>query len=205
MPQPETCHGTFDNAPFGRNDKLFSKSRLRPSVKTDPTRVRIRSYSPADRGFLERGLNALLAEKAPLAPTRDLVPNKESGRPYAASLLAEVKKSKGLALVAEVDGLRAGFIFGAPHRGVPRWQLRSLAFSHPCSILDLYVVPRFRKLGLGPRLMSEVEDRFARRGYDWIVTFYHEGHQFEADLYRTCGYAVNVVGVGKWLTKPARH
>ncbi|MGP8078048.1 MAG: GNAT family N-acetyltransferase [Thermoplasmata archaeon] len=130
------------------------------------------------------------------------MPSQQWGRPYAASLLTLVRKSRGLALVAEVDGIRAGFIFGAPHRGVPKWQLRTLAFSRPCSIVEMYVVPRFRRAGIGPRLMSEVERRFTRRGYDWVVTFYHQGHRFEADLYRKCGYAVNVVGVGKWLTKP---
>jgi GNAT superfamily N-acetyltransferase len=166
--------------------------------------VRIRKYCPADRGFLERGLNALLAEKARLAPTRDLVPSKRWGRPYAASLLLTAKKSRGVALLAEVNGVRAGFIFGAPYRVVPKWIFRSLAFSRPCSIVDLYVVPRFRKLGVAAHLMSEVENRFARRGYDWIVTAFHQGHQFEADLYERSGYAVNVVSVGKWLSGAGR-
>jgi GNAT superfamily N-acetyltransferase len=167
--------------------------------------LRIREYGPADRSFLERGLNAHLNEKARLAPARDLVPSKCWGRAYAASLLIQVRRSRGMALVAELNGVRAGFIFGVPYRGVPKWQLRTLAFARPCSVADLYVVPRFRKLGVASQMMSEVESRFARRGYDWIVTFFHQGHRTEADLYRRRGYAVNVVGVGKWLTGRGRR
>jgi GNAT superfamily N-acetyltransferase len=108
-----------------------------------------------------------------------------------------------MTLVAEVEGVRAGFIFGAPHPKVPKWQLRTLAFSRPCAVTELYVLPRFRQRGIAQRLMSEVERRFALRGYDWITTLYHEGHRFEADLDRSLGYAVEFVGLGKWLRRPS--
>ena len=141
-----------------------------------------------------------MAEKALIAPHQDLKPSDRWGRPYAAALIRWAEAPGGVALVAEVDGTFAGFIFAAPDR-LSTWELRSVTFSRSCAILDLYVLPRFRRIGLAGRLMAGVERRFALRGYHWMRTFYYEGHQLEARLYRGRGFAVNVVGVAKRLRK----
>ena len=161
----------------------------------------IRNYRQEDRGFLEGGLDEILAEKASSASSKEIRPARGWGRSYARSLLSYVRRTKGIALVAEVGAIRAGFAVGVLDRGIPTWMLRSGAFSRRGSVLEIHVDPRFRSSGLGGRLMSELERRLARRGCDWITAAYHEGHEFEARLYRSCGYAVNSVGVAKWLPK----
>jgi ribosomal protein S18 acetylase RimI-like enzyme len=174
-------------------------------MKRESSRVRFRKYGPTDRKFVEQGLGYILAEKASAAPDHEITPAPDWGRFYAPSLVNLVRESKGVALVVEVDGDRAGFAFGSPDRGIPRWMQQSGAFSRRCTILEVHVDPRFRRLGLGPRLVAEVERRFAQRGYDWITASYHQGHRFEAGLYRKCGYGVNSVSVARWLTRPVRR
>jgi GNAT superfamily N-acetyltransferase len=150
--------------------------------------------------WLEGAVVDLLVEKAALTPTRDVVPSKEWGRPYVRSLRAMGKKTHGELVVAEVLGERAGIALGAPCP-FPKWELRYLEFRRPCQLMEMYVVPRFRHLKVGEKLIAEVERRFARRGYDWMVAFHHGGHRYESNLYRRCGLRVYTIGMGKWLGK----
>ena len=182
----------------------YSPSLCLRFMRRGQCRVRIRRYRPTDLAFVVEGLDRILAEKAAAASSHEITPAPRWGRSYASSLLKFVRDAKGVSMVAEVRQDRAGFAFGAPDRGVPRWMMQSSAFTHRCSVLEIHVAPRFRNLEVGPKLVAEIERRFARRGYDWITASYHEGHRFEADLYQRSGFEPNSVGVARWIDRPTR-
>ncbi len=169
---------------------------------TSPRRGwKIRPYRPQDRKFLEVSLEAHLAEKARLAPLRDLRPSRHWGEPYARYLIALAEDRQGLGLIAEVGGERAGYLLvvpAVPH-GMPRWELRSTTFRRPCAAEEMFVLPRFRRTGLGVELLSTGARAFARRGFDWLYAAYHAGHRPEVRIYERFGLRSCSVGVGKWL------
>ena len=168
-------------------------------------RIHVRGYSATDRRFLEQGLDHILTEKASSAPAHEIRPDKTWGRAYATSLLSFVRRSKGVGLIVEVDQVRAGFAFGAPDIGIPSWMLRSGRFSRRGSLLEVHVLPQFRRLGLASLLVTGIERHLRRSGCDLVIASYHQGHRFEANLYRSCGYSVNSVSMAKWLAKPPRE
>jgi GNAT superfamily N-acetyltransferase len=87
--------------------------------------VRLRPYSRRDRRVLERALEDLLVEKAGVAPAQDILPSKKWARPYATFLLNWMRKARGAAILAEIDGEVAGFTF-VVRAPIPKWELRSV-------------------------------------------------------------------------------
>ena len=166
--------------------------------------IRIRPYSSIDRPFLEQGLNLILAEKAASSRDREIRPSPSWGRSYATFLFAGGRRKTLVARVAEIDRLRAGFAVASVDSGAPDWMLRSGAFSRRGTFLEVHVEPKFRGTAVGRRLVRDVESELGRRGCDWITASYHQGHRFESELYRGCGYKLNSVGVGRWLSPKRR-
>jgi ribosomal protein S18 acetylase RimI-like enzyme len=170
-------------------------------VPSGPTQIRIRDFVPTDRPFFERGLLTTLREEAPFDPLKLVVPPKGWGRTYSTFLQQQVRRRGGYILVAQLGRRRAGFVVGARqlrHRG----RLRSLEPARPCWIFEVFVLPEFRRRGVGNALMGDIERRFRSDGRDFVHLLALAGNAGALSVYRARGYTQRVYMLGKWLTKP---
>lgn len=165
--------------------------------------VKIRDFMPGDRPFLERGVLAELKDEAPFDPLKLVVPPDEWGRSHSAWLLKQARTRGGCLLVAVVGQKRVGFVAAANVRASPK--RRSFEPDKPSAILSLYVLPEFRRRGIGNRLMDVIERRFRAKGRDFVHLIALSGNIRALELYRARGYAQRVLYLGKWLTPRARQ
>jgi ribosomal protein S18 acetylase RimI-like enzyme len=151
--------------------------------------VRVRPYRPNDFQFLARSCLSYAREAARLDPYLRPRPAPSFGAAYARSLLRQARKRRGFFLLAEAEGgRRAGFVVGLPAPLSSVERLVVIRRTRPCVVCELYVAPRFRRQGVGRRLLEEVERRFGRRGYDWIRLEVQPRNRFAVRLYRSMGY-----------------
>lgn len=151
--------------------------------------MRVRRYRPADFEFLSAAFQDYAVELARLDPFRRARPTPGLGAAYVRSLLRRLRQRRGIFLLAEDEsGTPIGFVAGAPAplSSVQRRYLVRL--TRPCTVEELYVVPRFRRRGLGRRLLEEIEHRLAKRGYDWIRLETDPRNHPATRLYRSMGY-----------------
>jgi len=69
-------------------------------------------------------------------------------------------------------------------------------------VYELYVSPRFRRRGIGRRLLEEFERRFGRRGYDQIRLGVHPKNRSAVRLYRSMGFADRAWNLGRPIRAP---
>lgn len=100
-------------------------------------------------------------------------------------------------MVAVVGQRRVGFVAAAHVRASPK--RRSFEPAKPNSILSLYVLPEFRRRGIGNQLMDVIERRFQAKGRDFVHLIALSGNVRALELYRARGYAQRVLYLGKWL------
>lgn len=160
--------------------------------------VRIRVFRRSDLRFLEGGLQADQREVAPFDPLRMILPLRGWGRTYARHLVQEVRSRGGRILIAEAGRTRAGFVVGVLQPSA-RAGDRAFAAARPAWIYDLYVVPRFRRIGVATRLMVAVEAYFTAEGRDFVHLLALTGNDSALALYRTRGYVQRVFLLGKRL------
>jgi GNAT superfamily N-acetyltransferase len=178
----------------------FPPLDLGRGVRPRPVDITIRRFEREDHGFVERCLDSQLKEKSRRAPLRDIHPWQGFGRAHAADLRKSVLRRRGLFLVAEVKGELGGFAVGTPIVE-PAWVRRGWSFSRPFYILESYAIPKFRRFGLEGELVRDLERRFARRGFDFVITAHHAGDANQSGILRASKYGAVASVVGKWLSK----
>ncbi|MCW3977490.1 MAG: GNAT family N-acetyltransferase [Candidatus Bathyarchaeota archaeon] len=87
--------------------------------------------------------------------------------------------SKAVSLKAQVDGEIAGFVLGLIERS------GNLLVGH---IYTLDVAPRYRRIGIGVRLLEEVENSFRREDAEACVLEVRVSNLVARKLYRKQGY-----------------
>lgn len=152
--------------------------------------VQIRPYRSADFQSLARFCLMYAREAARIDHDLRPRPAPGFGAAYARSLLRQARKRRGLFLIAAAGrGRPTGFVVGLPARLSASERMVVRRGTRPCVLLELYVSPKFRRRGVGGRLLEEVERRFGRRGYDWIRLEVQPKNRSAVRLYRSAGYA----------------
>ena len=151
--------------------------------------MRVRGYRRRDFEFLSTAFQRYSVELARLDPFRRARPAPALGTAYARSLLARIRKRRGIFLLAEDEsGEQMGFVAGGPAPLSSVQRMYFVRFTCPCTVEELYVVPKFRRRGTGRRLLDEIEQRLGRRGYDWISLETDPRNRPATRLYRSMRY-----------------
>lgn len=107
--------------------------------------------------------------------------------PWPKRLFKSLHGSKGVYfLVATLDGKIVGYILGRVERG-----LRGRLFSIPRKfghILNIAVLPEFRRSGIGTRLMGILEGFFGREGVELVWLEVRASNLGAQRFYRELGY-----------------
>ena len=126
-----------------------------------PLPIEVRDARHEDRDVLLRFHRALYEDHRDQVVAREDLPllaYRDYGRVLAADLEALMKDRNAHILIAEADGTRVGYITGRlnvePGRVLPRRGV----------VEDWYVEPASRGLGIGARLLEDLEKRFTDEG-----------------------------------------
>jgi len=165
--------------------------------------LQIRPYRGNDFQFVAGSFSNYAREAARYDPELRPRPAPSFGGAYARSLVRQSRKRGGLFLIALAGrGRPVGFIVG---RAAPLSVSEQLALkrrTRPCMVYELYVSPRFRRRGIGRRLLEEFERRFGRRGYDQIRLGVHPKNRSAVRLYRSMGFADRAWNLGRPIRAP---
>ena len=152
--------------------------------------MQLRPYRGNDFRFLERSFGSYVRESARYDPEVRPRPDPRFGGAYARSLVRLSTKRGGLFLIAVVGRDRpVGFIVG---RAAPLSRTERLAIKpgiRPCVGYELYVTPRYRRQGIGRRLLEEFERHFGRYGYTQVRFGVHAKNRSAIQLYRSMGFS----------------
>lgn len=151
--------------------------------------VQIRPYRPNDFQFLARSCSSYAREAARIDGDLRPHPAPRFGAAYARLLLRQAGKRGGLFLVAvTAEGRPIGFAVGLPAPLSAAERLVVVRGTRPCVVYELYVSPKFRRRGVGRRLLEQLEHQFGQRGYDWIRLEVQSRNRPAVRLYRSMGY-----------------
>lgn len=153
----------------------------------------IRDGTEDDWDFIEEGLieSSLLTERAERRGELSLETLRDQARKNIERFHRNAKKPEA-AFIAEVCGVRAGFIWVSTEIGLGTGEF--------CGwVLDIYVRPEHRRRGIGSMLLSKAEEwaRKQNAGSLWL----NAGAENEAALalYRHEGFKVETVHMSKRL------
>ena len=104
-------------------------------------------------------------------------------------------------LVAEYEGVLAGYAYAGPYRARPAYKW--------CVEDSIYLEPQFHRRGIGKRLLAELIDASEQRGYRQMVSVIGDSAQAASiALHAACGFVMvgtlRAVGFkfGRWLDTP---
>jgi len=104
-------------------------------------------------------------------------------------------------LVAEYEGVLAGYAYAGPYRARPAYKW--------CVEDSIYLEPQFHRRGIGKRLLAELIDASEQRGYRQMVAVIGDSAQAASiALHAACGFVMvgtlRAVGFkfGRWLDTP---
>ncbi|MFB6490850.1 MAG: GNAT family N-acetyltransferase [Thermoproteus sp. AZ2] len=95
---------------------------------------------------------------------------------------SKISSSSSVVLVAEVDGRIIGAVIG---------DIEDRLFYEPRIsgvIREFYIMPEYRRKGLGKRMMSEVIDAMKRRGAQVILADFPSLNEIAVEFYKKMGF-----------------
>jgi ribosomal protein S18 acetylase RimI-like enzyme len=122
--------------------------------------IEIRSYEPTDRPVVLRALIALQNFEVPLHDTR--LPGEGTMEPYLNRMLRDLSEGQGTIFLAELDGEFVGFV-GCLVKEDDAVQ-ETPDSNRYGYIVDIYVDPCHRSLGVAQRLLATAESHLAKTG-----------------------------------------
>lgn len=103
------------------------------------------------------------------------LPYKPNGRDKKENLARELMSATAIFLIAEINGVLVGSIFGT-HDGRKGW------------INRLAVAPTHRQKGLGAYLVQEVEKKLYRMGIEIIACLIEDWNTISIEVFQKMGY-----------------
>lgn len=157
-------------------------------------------YLASDRRLIEHAVDAEIKEKASQAALLDIVHHERWKSEYPRWLLAWTRRSKGIMLIGTVDGEPAGFVVCVPEF-MNKTSKLVMSFARPFYMLEIYVLPRFRRSGIAALLLRRAEEWARSKGCDWLRTAYHTGYRWGTRLVLSAGFRPSVVIVAKPIVR----
>ena len=129
--------------------------------------VRIRPFRPSDRELIHRCLAELHEHHVRIDTRRHLVRIPRSDRRYSTRMLQRFRENHAFLLIAERDGVPAGFVAAWVHKSSKLGTviLRPKRRGH---ISELVVLRKHRNMGVGTQLLRAAELRLQKDGCDLI-------------------------------------
>jgi predicted acetyltransferase len=149
--------------------------------------IRVRRYRPADRAVLEGMADAFQDELVAMDDLGRLRRGPGFGELAAAACRREVRNGRGLLLLAELDGLPAGFAAGVVEdlTDVDRLTARAARSGR---VTELYVRPESRRRGIATRLLARLDRHFARTDCDTVRVAVFVPNRAARRLYARLGF-----------------
>lgn len=159
------------------------------------TGLTIRPYAESDLESVIAILRDLFASEGKLYDrTR---PASDIGPAYVADLCSEVKKSRGILLVAECDGAVVGYCTLHTHRNTEGDTDETYyEYGH---IGDVGVLASHRSRGVGARLIAHCEDIVRSAGIKWIRLNVLAANTRGRRFYESQGFRENMINLEKAL------
>lgn len=163
--------------------------------------VKIRPFGQRDRAFIAALFEDYLTEERVRSPGLALPPDFASR--YLPKLVEDAETKGGTILIAESNGEQAGFVAALPQERPSPWDETA---GKSCIVMELHVAARFRRQGIGRRLLREAESRFTDLGFDWITLGVFAANAGAQQVYALSGYRHTYSFMGKALgaDRPSR-
>ena len=167
-------------------------------------KVEVRDSVPSDRAHLIRCLDAMHDRMVQIDPWNRLQRTADHGPLVLAKLRREVRKHSGFILVAEADG-RAAAAAVAYVRPYSREEQTAERPTKMGFLADLSVLPEWQGLGIGTKLIHEVESRFRRAGCDLMGLAVFVPNRGAQRLYRRVGFTPEGMFLVKRVGSPPKR
>lgn len=129
--------------------------------------IKIRPYRKQDATALKHGLESILDHFSAIDPAKKYKRRPGYGDYVTKDFLKEIKAQQGKIFVA-VDGKQVvGFIGGAIYKTRDWYRLQNIP-TKTGWILQIFVEPDYRNLGLNNKLQNVMEDYFRKKNCDLI-------------------------------------
>jgi ribosomal protein S18 acetylase RimI-like enzyme len=162
---------------------------------------RIRPYRASDRDLVQECLTELWHHHVEIDATRLGVRAPELERRYASGMLRRYWRQGGFVLIGELDGVAAGYVAGwvSQFSRLERMIQRPNRRGH---VSELAVLTRFRRRGVGSRLLRAAEARLKRKGCDLVGLDVSVDNPGARALYEGLGYRPRNLYLLKRIGKP---
>jgi diamine N-acetyltransferase len=161
--------------------------------------IEIRPLSAEDREFLVAAMEGLMRYLLPLDPDSLLICPDDYGQMYTENLLNRVNNGSGTILVALAGTVKVGIIAGIIKSPEPHDALGTKV-KRIGEVLDLYILPGFRQMGIGQRLMQALEEKFIETNCDSVGVEVFAPNQAAREFYRSLGFQDRAIWCHKQLT-----
>lgn len=158
----------------------------------------VRPYADADMDFVRRLFSMYTLEEKQRVPDLHLPAEREEE--YLRWLVTRTLEG-GIFLVAEVDGVRAGYSAGVLKKENDSWDETTRKAS---LVMELHVDPAFRRQGVGRRLVKELEDHFRSQDIEWITLGVFSKNVEARAFYEQIGFRDVYTFMGKRLENGPR-
>ena len=139
----------------------------------------------------------LVTEHYQFDPKRFLAPRPDMPVGYGAFLSSQMEQVDRFVLVAESDGEVVGYVFGGTE-GDDFMVLRG-----PAGMLyDLVVDPRYRKQGIGSRLIEAAFAALRKLGAPRVILFTADRNHGAQQLFARAGFRRTMIEMTRELTDP---
>lgn len=106
---------------------------------------------------------------------------------YTNNMLREVRSMRGQIFIAEVGGKIIGFTAGFIQK-LTRLEKKSLIETKPGIVSELYVDDKYRRLGIGKKLLSTMESYLKNKGCDVVRLGVFAPNKNARAFYKKLGY-----------------
>jgi len=148
-------------------------------------KVSIREYTPVDREIVEQCIFELQEEESARQPEYWQTPEKALDDKYTDYLVKRVSRSSGKLLVAEIDGVVAGYVAVVLEDGKdssPCVKMKRIGY-----IPDLVVLRKYQKQGIGKKLLDAAERYIKFQNCEYVSLDVTTGNP-AFDFYKKFGY-----------------
>jgi ribosomal protein S18 acetylase RimI-like enzyme len=161
-------------------------------------KVLIRKYVDEDFDVIAQMSEDFIDYITTLDPQKRVIKRERYGIDYIEKQLRDIKNKNGIFLVAEIESKICGFGVGLIDTLEPDDLMEVLPHT-PGRIAELYVEDKYRGMGIGTQLLSELESYLKEKGCNPIHIGVFVPNQSAHKLYEKLGYGDRNIDMVKFL------